>query len=314
MRTSDLQATSDKSSAQAPFPFLDLPAEIRCMIYEFLLRPSPEGLGVSEVEVEDTLGRLWPPSMMVQASNKISNYISRTRFCSNTTPDAAQPTLGIFSYKESERTRLPAFLHAQADIVHVGILRTSRLVHQEAVPILYRQHIRFDCATEGTLAFMKDAPQSALKYITSIEFCHIDGTDLRHWSKLCRFVQTSLQLKTLRIDLDMVTLLIYALPHHSQPITFLDMGSLDPGKADDCLREQWVQDLLQIQGLDTLFIGFSPRSAMGLRADLAWLLMSKMVRGGPGVDREKFKERWLSEKAGYVWVHNERSIDGLRQE
>ena len=317
MRTSDPKDISDKSSAQAPFPFLDLPAEIRCMIYDFLLRLNPEGLGISEIYIEDSVGRLCLPSMMLGASNKVSNYyISRTRFSSNRTPEASEITLGTFSYKESERTHLPAFLHAQADIVHVGILRTNRLIYEEAVPALYRQHISFDCAAEGTLAFMKDAPQWALKYITSIQFCHVDGTDVRHWSELCRFVQTRLQLKTLRFDLDMVTIILFMLPPLSRPITQLDMGSLDPDKADDCLREQWDQDLSQIQGLDTLFIGFSNDKGIlqSLKADFAWLLMSKMVVGGAGLDREKLKEHWLSNKARYVWVHNERSIDSLRQE
>ena len=316
MRTSDPKDTSDKSSAQAPFPFLELAVEIRCMIYDLLLRPSPEGLVISEIEIEDTVGRLWPPSMMIEASNKVSNYISRTRFCSNTTPEDSQPTLGMFSYRESDRERLPAFLHAQANIVHVGILRTNRLIHEEAVPALYRQHIRFDFAAEGTLAFMKDAPQSALKYITSIQFCHVDGTDMSHWSELCRFVQTRLQLRTLRFDLDMVTAMPYMLPPLSRPMTRLDMGSLDPDKADDCFREQWVQDLLQIQGLDTLFIRISTKKGKfkSVRADFAWLLMSKMVVGGAGLDREKFKERWLSKKGRYTWAHNEHSIDSLRQE
>ena len=313
---SDPKDTSDKSSAQAPFPFLELPAEIRCMIYDFLLRPNPEGLGISEIYIEDTVGRLCVPSMMLGASNKVSNYcISRTRFSSNRTPEAFQQMLGTFSYKESKRTHLPAFLHAQADIVHVGILGTNKLIHEEAAPALYSQHIRFDCAAEGTLAFMKDAPQWALKYITSIQFCHVDGTDMSHWSELCRFVQTRLQLRTLRFDLDMVTIILFMLPPLSRPITQLDMGSLDPDKADDCLREQWVQDILQIQGLDTLFIGFSTNKGMlqSLKADFAWLLMSKMVVGGAGLYREKFKERWLSEKARYIWTHNERSIDILRR-
>lgn len=312
MDPSDLKDTSDNFSDDAPFPFLDLPPEIRCMIYDCLLRPSDE-VGISEVEIEDTVGRLWPPSMMLQASNRVSNYISRTRFCSNTTPDAFQPTLSIFTYRESDRKRLPAFLHAEADIIHVGILRTNRLVYQEAVPALYKQHMRFDCAAEGTLAFMKDAPQSALKYITSIEFRQVDGTDLRHWSKLCCFLKTSLQLKTLQFDLSIVQILVFALPHQSQPMTELQMGSLDPDKADDCLREQWVQDLLQIQGLDSLSIGFYPMSGMGVQADFAWLLMSKMVVSGAGVDRERFKERWLTGKTGIVWAHNVRSIGGLRQ-
>ena len=162
------------------------------MIYGSLLRLSSEGSSISEVEIEDTVVRFWPPSMMIGASNKAHNYISHIRFCSNTTPDASQPTLGIFSYRESERTRLPPFLHAQANVAHVEILRTNRLIHQETAPILYIQHMRFNCAAERTLVFIKDAPQSALKYITSIQFFHVDGTDLMQLSKLCRFVQTRL--------------------------------------------------------------------------------------------------------------------------
>ena len=89
------------------------------------------------------------------------------------------------------------------------------------------------------------------------------------------------------------------------------MGSLDLDEADDCLREQWVQDLLQIQGLDTLFIGLSPLSGIGIKADFASLLTSRMVVGGPGLDRKKFQECWLSEKVKYVWAHYERSMDGF---
>ena len=201
-------------------------------------------------------------------------------------------------YKDHRRTWLPAFLQGQANIVHLEILRTSKLVYQEGISALYNQHIRFDCAPEGVLAFFKDASPLALEDVTSIQICHIDGTELAQWSELCKFIQSSLRLKTLRIDLTNLEMMFFSgVPPRIAPSrTSLRIIPLDADNAESCLREQWVQDLLQIRGLDELFVRFSVAMRMGLQGDLVWLLMSKMMHSGPGLDRIEFRKRWLSGK------------------
>lgn len=68
---------------------------------------------------------------------------------------------------------------------------------------------------------------------------------------------------------------------------------IEPRRAEDCLKDEWAQALLQIRNLDTLHVGFSGSIRVELQADLAWLLMSKM-RNGSGMDRSECKKRWLS--------------------
>ena len=149
---------------------MDLPAEIRCMIYEELLRPSGEGLRVGEVKVQESVGRIQTvsPTSALSNDNRICNHVRRTKYYSKIASDTTSQSLSQITYRDYQRVGLPA-VQDTARLVHLGILRTNSLVYEEGIEILYKQHINFDCAARGMLAFFSDAPSQARKNVASLQ-------------------------------------------------------------------------------------------------------------------------------------------------
>ena len=119
---------------------------------------------------------------------------------------------------------------------------------------------------------------------------------------MCKFIHSQLSIKTLRIELTNLERQILGVP---PLIRMSGVVIIEPRRAEDCLKDEWAQELLQIRNLDTLHVGFSGSIRVDLQADLAWLLMSKMIRNGPDTTRVELKRRWLSGTG--CWIESQSS-------
>lgn len=115
---------------------------------------------------------------------------------------------------------------------------------------------------------------------------------------MCRFIHSRLRLKTLHIDLNKLERNIFGISLELQPPKVV---SVEPRSTQDCLGRQWARDLLQIDNLERLLVGFSGKVRIGMQIALAWLLMITVMRHEPGLSREECAESWLSRAEWWIW-------------
>lgn len=275
------------------------------MIYEELLRPSGEGLRLGEVNVQESVGRIQTVSAISALSNnRVCNSVRRTRYYSEIASDTTSHSLSQVTYRDYQRAGL-LVVQDTAELVPLGILRTNSLVYEEGIEIFYKQHIHFDCAPRGVLAFFGNAPSQACKNVASLQVhqSQLEGYSIStvQWSKTCNSIHCPLSIKTLHIELTNLERQIFGVP------AFVRMSAVvfvESGRAEDCLKDEWAQEMLQIRHLDTIHVGFSGSNRIELQADLAWLLMSKMTRDGPDTSRLELGQRWLCGTGCWIGSQN----------
>ncbi|KAF2487741.1 hypothetical protein BDY17DRAFT_289596 [Neohortaea acidophila] len=210
--------------------FLRLPTEIRLQIYHYLLLPQ-------------TPTDLQPALHKMQHSDRDSfDYVSGRRFSDRIVahPDLVNPHLLIrtvkgesysarytgkpggerhlrTSYDEKDRFRAKCAmttyycLNNDFLLAHVGIMRVNRLVHSEAVGVLYGAYtFDFDVHVEAMRPFLEDLTPLARSCIRSVRFvkrglAYDKEYDRIEWGNTMRFLTLpSAGLRIKRLELGVV--------------------------------------------------------------------------------------------------------------
>ncbi len=236
--------------------FTDLPAELRSMIYSYLLRPR-DRLVIDDYFVPDWNSRHDPSSKTEYPFPQLSNRIS------------SPPAYATYSRcLLAERRRWGEKME-----ICTQVMLLNRQIRDEALQCLYGQHLEFVCSPEGLEAFLKDRPATVLGWITNITLEVPSESGRIKFKSVCSFIAKELRLKRLVVRVN-----TFWWEH--QPFEKIQRlrGSTgfarsniyvaDPvfigrwngqGAVADLLKLNWVHDLLQITNLDSLDVGFENR-------------------------------------------------------
>ncbi|KAI4214821.1 MAG: hypothetical protein LQ351_002534 [Letrouitia transgressa] len=233
---------------------LELPIEIRLIVYDFLLRPC------EAILIED---------LILTTSNKNVVGCKRTTYRYHQTSPSIPPSTAIATYAK-ERIDTYRSYGKQIEI-WPAILSVNKQMRAEASAVLYGQRLQFDCSPDGFRAFMDDRPLEVLGCITNIGLWVPSETGRIQWQLVCDFISKRLQLQRLHLHIN--TFL-----WHDQPWERMERTKTS---VEACLELDWVQSLLMIQNLEDLTVKFDYRylsRGMTIGTAFTELLKSRMLR------------------------------------
>lgn len=141
-------------------------------------------------------------------------------------------------------------LLGNADI-HPAILRVNRLIHTEAVPILYSQHIfDFGIDIESVVPFLSDLTppaRSSIKYIRLLKrsLPYTKDFDRCEWRTACAFIASRMQLR--QLDLGIQGGRPKAPQEAGEPYSKADFATATKFEA-----MEWAKQVASIKGLEVL--------------------------------------------------------------
>ncbi|KAL9041879.1 MAG: hypothetical protein Q9214_003957 [Letrouitia sp. 1 TL-2023] len=247
-------APSSGISSRGHKGLLELPIEIRRIVYDFLLRPC------EEIFIEDLI--------LATSDDNIVAYKRTTYRYHQTSPSIPQ-TAAIATYAKG---RIEQYRRYGKQIeLWPTILSVNKQVRAEASAVLYGQRLQFDCSPDGFRAFMNDRPPEMLSCITNIGLRVPSETGRHQWHLVCQFISSRLHLRRLHLHIN--TFL-----WDDQPWERMERTKTS---VEACLELDWVQSLLMIQDLEDLTVEFGVRylsKEMTIGTKFTALLKSRMLR------------------------------------
>lgn len=165
--------------------FTDLPAEVRLMIYSYLLRPQ------DRLVIEETL---IPDLSVTHNRPSKTGYLFRQQFPLIKSPSAYATYNRCFV---AERYRYGKELE-----ICTKVLLFNRKIRDEGLHSLYGQHIDFACSPEGLEAFLKDRPAMVLGWITNITLEVPSDSGWDKFNAVCSLIAGELRLKKLGVRIN----------------------------------------------------------------------------------------------------------------
>lgn len=171
-----------------PFPFLQLPFEIRQQVYSYMLTGTGRQVKVFGVEGNNEYAP-WKKTQIHLAKHLLPS---------------SSPDFDHYNQGELE--------------IDAAILRTCQQIHDEAEPMLYRLHdFDFGTNTSSILSFLHTISDRARHNIRCIgmafvAWSHVGGSlsrlmmqNYQNWSIACSYIAENLRLHELVFDLDIPT-------------------------------------------------------------------------------------------------------------
>ena len=174
--TWDSEPPVDDDSDRKPSCFMSLPLEIRCMIYDDLLRPRCGYISVKDMILANA-----------------PHTIQRTTYdCFGT----------LTTYVSTQRRKARISQNPQGrSVFWLEILSVSKRIYFEACGRFYSQHILFDCCMDGVGAFLSDRSSHALQHVTNLNLVIPSLSGQAQWAEMCERIGKELNLKKLSISI-----------------------------------------------------------------------------------------------------------------
>lgn len=199
--------------AAAPSPFLLLPAELRLMIYEYLLRPastnddSLSARTTAAVDYHD-----YEVSSTADISTKSTHATLAIRTLDPTKtpllPSTLRTTYTIRCDRFRARTMRTTYTLLSNPGIDASVVRACRQTHTEAAEVLYGGRT-FDFSThvEAIAPFLGDLTPAARRHVRSLAMVkrglpYDRECDRLEWAAACRYVAANLAI--VRLDLGVV--------------------------------------------------------------------------------------------------------------
>ncbi|KAL8902769.1 MAG: hypothetical protein Q9207_004397 [Kuettlingeria erythrocarpa] len=274
--------------------FADLPAELRLMIYSYLLRPR---------------GRLVIDDSFVPDWNSRHDRSSKTEYLF---PQQSPLIRSPSAYATYNRC-LIAERHRYGEEMEIctKVMLLNRQIGDEALQCLYGQHLEFACSPEGLGAFLKDRPATVLGWITNITLEVPSESGRIKFKSVCSFIAKELRLKRLVVRIN-----TFWWEHQPfETIQRLQGRWNGEGAVADLLKLNWVHNLLQIKNLDSLEIEFDERYAakkLTCGVELTRLLGATMLKDRANNTAQESARQGQTHDAGDIMARKYRCLASMQ--
>lgn len=219
------------------------------------------------------------------ARDEYHKYETRNRLRSRTSYDPMYfPAACCPEHGQLYLTKTTYKLAGSMGLPGLGLLSLNRQTRSEALPIFYGENMFAFSSTASVRPFLKDRPNAARQNIHNIELflnlAYFDGKHgerQREWIKVFRYLQHHLNLKTVNVIVNDITL------HFMVPARF------------EGRDKEWLRALAQIKDLDRVTLDWQ----FGGREDYIDSLAEESDLDDDDLDLEmEMLEDWITEIEG----------------